>query len=133
MEEDLQNILGKFSANQDHTLSIWASKDPIVVQQVTQFGEVYRTKFCLKLQNYQKYDSSLLVGAVAYLVQCLAQCGQTCKENLDRGVYFRDGWSGNGEGGGDTGTERTLSEANCSKKVSSVSGISADIFFLHGA
>ena len=92
MEEDLQNIFGKFSANQDHTLSIWASKDPIVVQQVTQFGEVYRTKFCLKLQNYQKYDSSLLVGAVAYLVQCLAQCGQTCKENLDRGVYFRDGW-----------------------------------------
>ena len=92
MGEDLQNILGKFSANQDHTLSIWASKDPIVVQQVTQFGEVYRTKFCLKLQNYQKYDSSLLVGAVAYLVQCLAQCGQTCKENLDRGVYFRDGW-----------------------------------------
>ena len=35
-------------------------------------------------------------------------------------------------GGGDTGTERTLSEANCSKKVSSVSGISADNFFLHG-
>ena len=56
MGEDLQIILGKFSANQDHTLSIWASKDPIVVQQVIQFGEVYRTKFCLKLQNYQKYD-----------------------------------------------------------------------------
>ena len=33
-------------------------------------------------------NSSLIINllcAVAYLVQCLAQCGQTCKENLGHG------------------------------------------------
>ena len=86
----------------NRTLSVWASKDPIV-QLVPQFGGSYNVwnyvlhqwqtihTICLDdvLEIYkrlfQKVISSSLVGAVAYLVQCLAQCGQTCKENLGHG------------------------------------------------
>ena len=57
----------------------WCSWDLIL--------RIYKKKTCI-IFFFKFSNPSLIINllcAVAYLVQCLAQCGQTCKENLGHG------------------------------------------------